>query len=191
MLLQFLQFINNFLASVNTVRSSVYKLKSQKIMTTYQWSVCPTMTCKTVAIRLGVDATSSWQMARDRFYQMFKQWSNKSEILRFGCIWTLNCRSMTLQMCSIRLRSAELGGQDIRLNQHRVRETAPKQFESCDTELCPLGTINIQLERQLPCTGVMMCNDEPVMMFRYYKCEKERFLSEMSEINSIWVFFNL
>ena len=55
-------------------------------------------------------------MAGDRFYQMFKDRSCKSEILGLGDIWTLLCRSMTSQLYSVGLRSGELVGQDINWN---------------------------------------------------------------------------
>ena len=49
-------------------------------------------------------------MTGDTLYHNFKQRSNKSEILRLGGIWTLNCRSMTSQVCFIGLRLGTLGG---------------------------------------------------------------------------------
>ena len=44
---------------------------------------------------------------------MSKQWSHKFEIFRHGSVLALSCHSMTVQMCSIELRSGELDGQDI------------------------------------------------------------------------------
>ncbi|GBN64281.1 hypothetical protein AVEN_1153-1 [Araneus ventricosus] len=63
---------------------------------------------------------------------MSKQGSSKFEIFGHGGVLGLSCRSIKSQMCSIGLRSCDLGDQDIKWNSSVCSSNHSNKSEPCD-----------------------------------------------------------